>query len=133
MYHFFDVKYLTVYTFNEKYYFIYAKILIYVGWVVGSLDLLGNPAGFARAVGAGVTDFVYLPYKGLLSGPRAFVSGLSTGALSLFTQISSGKPFHCLIYQNKLCKFFQVFKFIKIQKDISQNLSVSSFKKNNHE
>lgn len=85
------------------------------------MDILGNPAGFARAVGAGVTDFVYLPYKGLLSGPRAFASGLSTGALSLFTQISSGKFFHCLIYQNKFCKFSKVFKFIKIEENTFTN------------
>ncbi|XP_054721396.1 LOW QUALITY PROTEIN: intermembrane lipid transfer protein VPS13B-like [Uloborus diversus] len=64
--------------------------LFRAGWVVGSLDILGNPAGFARAVGAGMSDFIYLPYQGLFQGPRAFVSGLSNGALSLFTQISSG-------------------------------------------
>nr|XP_015924478.2 vacuolar protein sorting-associated protein 13B isoform X2 [Parasteatoda tepidariorum] len=64
--------------------------LFRAGWVVGSLDILGNPATFARAVGAGVADFVYLPYKGLLKGPKAFITGLSNGALSLFTQVSSG-------------------------------------------
>lgn len=65
-------------------------ILFTKGWVVGSLDLLGNPAGFARAVGAGMSDLVYLPYRGMLHGPRAFISGLTTGAISLFTQVSSG-------------------------------------------
>ncbi|GIY46277.1 vacuolar protein sorting-associated protein 13B [Caerostris extrusa] len=64
--------------------------LFRAGWVVGSLDLLGNPAGFARAVGVGMSDFVYLPYRGLMHGPRAFISGLTNGAISLFTQISSG-------------------------------------------
>ncbi|KAF8790004.1 Vacuolar protein sorting-associated protein 13B like protein [Argiope bruennichi] len=60
------------------------------GWIVGSVDLLGNPAGFARAVRSGVSDFVYLPYQGLLHGPRSFISGLTNGAISLVTSISSG-------------------------------------------
>ncbi|KAG8198573.1 hypothetical protein JTE90_026471 [Oedothorax gibbosus] len=64
--------------------------LFRAGWVVGSLDILGNPAGFARAVGAGMSDLVYLPYRGMLHGPRAFISGLTSGAISLFTQVSSG-------------------------------------------
>ncbi|GBL80678.1 Vacuolar protein sorting-associated protein 13B [Araneus ventricosus] len=60
------------------------------GWIAGSIDLFGNPAGFARAVRDGVSDFIYLPYQGLLHGPRSFISGLTNGAISLVTSISSG-------------------------------------------
>lgn len=64
--------------------------LLRAGWVVGSLDLLGNPAGFARAVSNGMADFFKLPYHGLLQGPWAFISGISHGSTSLLQQITSG-------------------------------------------
>ena len=40
--------------------------LFRAGWVVGSLDLIGSPAGFTRTVGVGVKDFVALPYEGII-------------------------------------------------------------------
>ncbi|XP_023231337.1 vacuolar protein sorting-associated protein 13B-like isoform X2 [Centruroides sculpturatus] len=64
--------------------------LLRAGWVVGSLDLLGNPAGFARAVSNGMADFFRLPYHGLLQGPWAFIGGISHGSASLLQQITSG-------------------------------------------
>ncbi|XP_022236867.1 vacuolar protein sorting-associated protein 13B-like, partial [Limulus polyphemus] len=64
--------------------------LLRAGWVLGSMDLLANPAGFARAVSRGLTDFVLMPYRGLLRGPWAFVTGMSDGAASMLRQITSG-------------------------------------------
>ncbi|XP_076348167.1 intermembrane lipid transfer protein VPS13B-like [Tachypleus tridentatus] len=64
--------------------------LLRAGWVLGSMDLLANPAGFARAVSRGLTDFVLMPYRGLLRGPWAFVTGVSDGATSMIRQITSG-------------------------------------------
>ena len=46
------------------------------GWllvsIVGSLDLIGNPATFFSDVGGGVKDFYYEPRKGLVKSPSAF-------------------------------------------------------------
>ncbi|XP_042214275.1 vacuolar protein sorting-associated protein 13B-like isoform X1 [Homarus americanus] len=64
--------------------------LIRAGWVVGSLDLLGNPGGFARTVGSGVRDFVQLPYEGILLGPWAFIAGVTHGSLSLVKHLTAG-------------------------------------------
>ncbi|KAK3850769.1 hypothetical protein Pcinc_042542 [Petrolisthes cinctipes] len=64
--------------------------LIRAGWVVGSLDLLGNPGGFARTVGTGVRDFVQLPYEGILQGPWAFIAGVTHGSLSLVKHLTAG-------------------------------------------
>uniref|UniRef100_T1IW73 Chorein N-terminal domain-containing protein n=1 Tax=Strigamia maritima TaxID=126957 RepID=T1IW73_STRMM len=63
------------------------------GWVVGSVDLLGNPGGFARALGSGFADFVRMPYNGFFSGPWAFFSGMAYGTSALFRQFSSGSLF----------------------------------------
>lgn len=40
--------------------------LFRAGWVVGSLDLIGSPAGFTRTVGDGLKDFVAMPYQGIM-------------------------------------------------------------------
>lgn len=69
--------------------------LIRAGWVVGSLDLLGNPGGFARTVGSGVRDFVQLPYEGILQGPWAFIAGVTHGSVSLVKHLTAGKNPDC--------------------------------------
>ena len=60
------------------------------GWVLGSLELLGNPAGLVRSLSQGVADFFYLPYDGLTRGPGAFVSGMSRGMSSFVRHVSAG-------------------------------------------
>ena len=60
------------------------------GWVLGSLELLGNPAGLVRSFSQGVADFFYLPYDGLTRGPGAFVSGMSRGMSSFVRHVSTG-------------------------------------------
>ena len=64
--------------------------LFRAGWVVGSLDVIGSPAGFTRTVGEGVKDFVVLPYEGIFQGPWSFISGLTNGSSSLIKHISAG-------------------------------------------
>ncbi|XP_068695500.1 intermembrane lipid transfer protein VPS13B-like isoform X2 [Montipora foliosa] len=64
--------------------------LFKAGWVLGSLELLGNPAGLVRSFGQGVADFFYLPYDGLTRGPGAFVSGMSRGMSSFVKHLSTG-------------------------------------------
>ena len=65
--------------------------LVRAGWVVGSLEILGNPGGFARTLGCGVKDFVQLPYEGILLGPWAFISGVTHGSLSLMKHFTAGQ------------------------------------------
>ena len=64
--------------------------LFKAGWVVGSLDMIGSPAGFTRNVTDGVKDFVSLPYNGIWHGPWGFVVGLSQGSSSLVKHVSAG-------------------------------------------
>lgn len=47
------------------------------GWVVGSLEILGSPSGFARSLTVGLKDFVSLPVQGMYRGPWGFVLGMS--------------------------------------------------------
>ena len=61
------------------------------GWVVGSLELIGNPTGLVRSLAVGVSDLVLLPYQGLVRGPGAFVSGISQGMTSFLRNVSSGE------------------------------------------
>ncbi|XP_063958387.1 intermembrane lipid transfer protein VPS13B-like [Lytechinus pictus] len=64
--------------------------LFKAGWAIGSLDLIGNPAGFLRSVRTGLFDTVYLPYEGLTRGPSAFVAGVASGMSSLVRHLSAG-------------------------------------------
>lgn len=68
-------------------------VAICVGWVVGSLEILGSPAILVRSIGNGVADFFRLPYEGLTRGPGAFVSGVSRGTSSFVKHISKGFTF----------------------------------------
>lgn len=64
--------------------------LMKVGWIVGSLDLIGSPASLIRNLGQGIADFFYLPYDGLTRGPTAFVAGMTRGVSSFMSHISAG-------------------------------------------
>lgn len=77
-----------------------SSALFRAGWVVSSLDLLGNPGGFARTVGSGIRDFVQLPYEGILQGPWAFVAGITHGSLSLVKHITAGKLVIFVLFLN---------------------------------
>lgn len=67
-----------------------SSVMFKIGWVVGSLELLGNPAGLIRNFSQGLSDFFFLPYDGLTRGPGAFVSGMSRGVSSFVRHISTG-------------------------------------------
>lgn len=64
--------------------------LFRAGWVVGSLEMIGSPAGLTRAVGDGIRDFVAMPYHGILNGPWAFLRGVTHGSSSLVKHVSAG-------------------------------------------
>ena len=62
----------------------------FTGWVVGSLELLGNPTGLVRSIGTGVADLVSLPYDALTRGPGAFLAGVTRGVSSLVRNTTQG-------------------------------------------
>ncbi|XP_033123358.1 vacuolar protein sorting-associated protein 13B-like [Anneissia japonica] len=64
--------------------------LFKAGWAIGSLEILGNPAGLVRNIRSGIADSIYLPYEGLTRGPAAFVSGVTGGVSSLIKHVSAG-------------------------------------------
>lgn len=64
--------------------------LFKAGWVVGSLDVIGNPAAFTRNVTEGIKDFVALPVEGIFNGPWGFLVGLTLGSSSLVKHVSAG-------------------------------------------
>ena len=75
--------------------------------MVGSLEILGNPAGLVRNIGTGIADLFRMPYAGLTRGPGAFVAGVTHGMGSLVKHISTGKSQQKLqIYKTNINKIF---------------------------
>lgn len=67
------------------------SLIFRVGWMLGSLDLIGSPTVFIQQVSNGLYDFLFMPYTGLrASGANGLLSGLSNGSLSLLRNLSSG-------------------------------------------
>lgn len=67
------------------------SLIFRVGWMLGSLDLIGSPTVFIQQVSNGLYDFLSMPYTGLrASGANGLLSGLSNGSLSLLRNLSSG-------------------------------------------
>lgn len=67
-----------------------SEALAHSAALLGSLQLLGNPAAFLRSLAAGLTDALALPLRGLSGGPGHFLVGLGAGASSLFLHASHG-------------------------------------------
>jgi len=68
----------------------FAEAVYGAGWVLGSVDLLGNPASTLRSYAKGISDFVVLPYQGIINGPSAFLGGITRGVASLLKHFSAG-------------------------------------------
>ena len=62
----------------------------HVGWLLGSLELIGSPGTFIQNVGRGLRDLVTLPYEGLTRSPGWFLVGIGHGTLSFVHHLSSG-------------------------------------------
>ena len=58
--------------------------------ILGSSELLGNPIGLIDKLGTGVYEFFNEPAKGLLQGPKGFVSGVGKGVKSLVSNVIGG-------------------------------------------
>ena len=58
--------------------------------IIGSLDILGNPTGYASSISKGFLEIFEAPRKGLIQGPLGFGEGVAKGfGLFLTTVISS--------------------------------------------
>ena len=64
--------------------------IAHVGWLVGSLELIGSPGTFIQNVGRGLRDLVALPYQGLTRSPTWFLLGIGQGTMSFVRHFSSG-------------------------------------------
>ena len=62
----------------------------HVGWLLGSLELIGSPGTFIQNVGRGVRDLVTLPYEGLTRSPGWFLLGIGHGTVSFMHHVSLG-------------------------------------------
>jgi hypothetical protein len=69
---------------------IRSNLVKIAGNLVGSLSLLGKPAGLYKKIGSGVEDFFYEPYQGLMESPRGFVTGIGKGTRKLISGVASG-------------------------------------------
>ena len=62
----------------------------HIGWLLGSLELIGSPGTFIQNVGRGLRDLVTLPYQGLTRSPGWFLLGIGRGTMSFAHHLSSG-------------------------------------------
>jgi hypothetical protein len=67
-----------------------SQLVAIAGNVIGSLNVIGKPAGLYKNIGAGVEDFFYEPYQGAMQSPKDFITGLRRGAGSLIQGVGRG-------------------------------------------
>lgn len=67
-----------------------STVFMHLGWLLGSLELIGSPGTFIQSVGSGLRDLVSLPYEGLTRSPGLFIIGIGHGALSFVRHFSTG-------------------------------------------
>lgn len=65
-------------------------LVMQLGWVLGSLDIVGSPSSLLYRLRNGLYNFLYLPYEGLTRGPGFFVMGVGRGVSSLVANSSGG-------------------------------------------
>ncbi len=58
--------------------------------IIGSLDILGNPTGYASSIGQGFIQLFEAPRKGLINGPLGFGEGVAKGFGSLLNAVFTG-------------------------------------------
>ncbi|XP_055328305.1 intermembrane lipid transfer protein VPS13B-like [Paramacrobiotus metropolitanus] len=66
------------------------ETLLSAGWVIGSMDILGNPANLLRSLTSGCNDLFVRPFSSLHAGPVSFLQGIAEGASAFLTSISAG-------------------------------------------
>ncbi len=65
-------------------------VVMHIGWLLGSLELIGSPASFLQSVGRGLRDLVTLPYEGLTRSPALFILGIGQGTTAFLRHFSGG-------------------------------------------
>ena len=79
-----------VYSLSNTLYNSYSsQLLLGLFRVVGSLDILGNPTGYASSIADGFMQIIEAPKKGLINGPLGFGEGVAKGFGSFITTILS--------------------------------------------
>ena len=63
---------------------------MHIGWLLGSLELIGSPGTFIQSIGRGLRDLVSLPYEGITRSPSLFIVGIGRGTASFFRECSTG-------------------------------------------
>ena len=67
-----------------------SAVFMHLGWLLGSLELIGSPGTFIQTVGGGLRDLISLPYEGLTRSPGLFILGIGHGAVSFVRNFSTG-------------------------------------------
>ena len=67
-----------------------SSVFMHLGWLLGSLELIGSPGTFIQTVGGGLRDLISLPYEGLTRSPGLFILGIGHGAVSFVRNFSTG-------------------------------------------
>ena len=67
-----------------------SAVFMHLGWLLGSLELIGSPGTFLQTVGSGLRDLISLPYEGLTRSPGLFILGIGHGAVSFVRNFSTG-------------------------------------------
>ena len=57
--------------------------------IIGSLDILGNPTGYASAISKGFLEIFEAPRRGLIHGPLGFGEGVAKGFGKFLTTVIS--------------------------------------------
>ena len=57
--------------------------------IIGSLDILGNPTGYASSISKGFLEIFEAPRRGLIHGPLGFGEGVAKGFGTFFTTVIS--------------------------------------------
>ena len=67
-----------------------SAVFMHLGWLLGSLELIGSPGTFIQNIGSGLRDLISLPYEGLTRSPGLFILGIGHGAMSFVRNFSTG-------------------------------------------
>ena len=68
----------------------FSTVIMHVGWLLGSLELIGSPGGLIQSIGRGIQDLISLPYEGIVRSPSLFILGIGRGTAACMQHFSSG-------------------------------------------
>ena len=74
---------------NTLYNTYYRQLIFGLFKIVGSLDILGNPTGYASSIADGFMQIIEAPRKGLINGPLGFGEGIAKGFGSFVSTVLS--------------------------------------------